>query len=146
MEAKLNDPDCTCSALTKKVVHVGCSPQWWTVGHICGVWSTVVDCGPQLWTIVHYCGLWLIWTKQYKYTTVTQFYRSFTQHINPTDEGKLARNHCLSTSLTTDINKLLETHCFLYCYLPVRRIKYDQFRQIYLNEYLPGFKIQSDLF
>ncbi len=44
MEAKLNDPDCTCSAFTE---------QW------------------SMWTEVHNCGLWFIWTKQYKLAPVT---------------------------------------------------------------------------
>ncbi len=42
---------------------------------------------------------------------------SFTQHINPTDEDKLARNHGLSIYLTTDRIKLLETHCCLLRYI-----------------------------
>ncbi len=58
MEAKLSDPDCTCSAFTE---------QW----SMCGLKSTILDFGPHLWTDIHNCGLWFIWTKQYKYSPVT---------------------------------------------------------------------------
>ncbi len=36
MKAKLNDPDCTCSAFTE---------QWsmWTIVHISGLWPTFLD-------------------------------------------------------------------------------------------------------
>ncbi len=42
---------------------------------------------------------------------------SFTQHINTTNDGKLAGNHGLRTSLTTDKTKLLEIHCLFYSFM-----------------------------
>ncbi len=50
MEAKLSDPDCTCSAFTE---------QWslWTEVLNCGLWPPFVDFGPHLLTLKHNGGV-----------------------------------------------------------------------------------------
>ncbi len=69
----------------------------------CGLWFIVVDFDPHLWTRVDNCGLLSTMVDSDRYglnsinTPKSHSFKglSFTQHINPTDEGKLARNHGL---------------------------------------------------